>query len=59
MSDPDDLLKKLEELQKQCKATRINYVDEYIPLQGEPAISEELKNAVSTLVKTKYRGANR
>lgn len=59
MSDPDDLLKKLEELQKQSKATRINYVDEYTPLQGEPAISEELRNAVSTLVKTKYRGASR
>ena len=29
MSDPDDLLKKLEELQKQNKETRINYVDEY------------------------------
>jgi len=59
MSNSDDLLKKLEELQKQNKETRINYVDEYTPLQGEPAISEELKNAVSTLVKTKYRGANR
>jgi len=59
MSDPDDLLKKLEELRKQTKATRMRYVDEYTPLQGEPAISAELKNAVSTLVKTKYRGANR
>ncbi len=58
MSDPDDLLKKLEKLQKQTKETRIRYMDEYIPLQGEPAISEELKNAVSTLVTTKYRGVN-
>ncbi|NHC36907.1 hypothetical protein QH73_0020090 [Scytonema millei VB511283] len=58
-SEASEILKQVEELQKQVQETRIGFVDPYKPLQGEPAISPELKDAISTLARTKYRGIDR
>ena len=60
MNEPDDRLNQIQKRQKETeellqKLQKPN-MDEFLPFEGQLPISQELQQALSTLIKLRYRG---